>query len=373
MKKKEITEIKKQFKATECAITRLRGCYVNPNGEAVIYMNKPFMSLPEEEMFKYLRIATDCLRGKLGDKLHNLAADEGNMSFGEMLEPLRRTRLKDDNVFKDFCEEVIENNRDWVGGYMILAMHSVYDIPGVTKDGMDLDDASESVYAYVLVCICPVALPIPYIGYNEFKNVFERVTPPLAMLGPKMGILYPAFNNRRADTRGALLYLDNPGIGDGIVRMLFSCSVGRTDKEKKEAFEKVMQRVLSDRNGFGQLKDIYERIINRLMEWREEDDLELTKRDMKSILENAGANPNTLEEFEDTWDEFLGDKEKLTAKKIIDEKRLRVETEGAVINVKPSGLGKVTVENTAGMKFLTIQITGRTEVNGVPVKEDPEK
>lgn len=369
MKKREIAEIKKQFKVTECSITRLRGCYVNPNGEPEAWINKPFMSLPEEEMFKYLRMGTDCLRGKLGDKLHNLAAEPENLEFGEKLEWLRKTRLKDDEVFEDFCAKVMESNREWVGGHIILAMHSVYDIPGVTDDGIEMEDASESVYEYVMVCICPVARPIPYIGYNEDKHVFERTVPPLAILGPKLGILYPAFNDRRADPHGALVFQDNPNTGNTTIKGLFNCSIGRTDKQKKEALENVMQRILSGQSEFWQLKDIYERIINRLLEWNKEDDLMLTKKDIRAILEEAGAALETLEEFDDIWDEFFGEEETLPAKKIVDEKKLKVETDGAVINVKPSGLRKVTVEHANGEKYLTIQITGRTEVNGVPVKE----
>ena len=103
-----------------------------------------------------------------------------------------------------------------------------------------------------------------------------------------------------------------------------------------------MYKLLSGRSGFGQLKDIYECIIRRLMEWNQEDDMMLTVEDLKKVLTEAGADEETIEEFED----------------------------GAVINVKPSGLSKVTVETVAGTKYLTIEIAGRTEVNGVQTKEN---
>lgn len=185
-----------------------------------------------------------------------------------------------------------------------------------------------------------------------------------------MGILYPAFNDRRADPRGALVYRANPGSCENIIKNLFNCEIGRTDAQKKEEFQKIMDKLLSGRSEFGQLKDIYECIIRRLMEWNQEDDMMLTVEDLKKVLAEAGADEETIEEFEDIWDERFSRTEKLTAKKIVDEKKLRVETDGAVINVKPSGLSKVTVEAVAGIKYLTIEIAGRTEVNGVQTKEN---
>ena len=287
--------------------------------------------------------------------------------FALSLEELRRTKLKDDEAFEDFCADVMGAG-DWTGSYMILAMHNVYDVPGLAKDGTEMADASDTVYEYILACICPVVRPIPYIGYNEAAHVFERIVPPLMMSGPKLGILYTAFNDRRADLRGALVYRANPGSFGGIIKNLFNCEIGRTDAQKKEEFQKIMDKLLSGRSEFGQLKDIYECIIRRLMEWNQEDDMMLTVEDLKKVLAEAGADEETIEEFEDIWDEKFARTEKLTAKKIVDEKKLRVETDGAV--VKPSGLSKVTVETVAGTKYLTIEIAGRTEVNGVQTKEN---
>lgn len=95
-------------------------------------------------------------------------------------------------------------------------------------------DASDTVYEYILACICPVVRPIPYIGYNEAAHVFERIVPPLMMSGPKLGILYPAFNDRRADPRGALVYRANPGSCETLSRICLTAkSAGRMLRRKK--------------------------------------------------------------------------------------------------------------------------------------------
>ena len=49
MNKKEVTEIKKQFTPSNCAITRICGCYVDGEKEKKTEMKDAFLSLPEEE------------------------------------------------------------------------------------------------------------------------------------------------------------------------------------------------------------------------------------------------------------------------------------------------------------------------------------
>lgn len=56
MNKKEVLEIRRQFSPENCAITRICGCYVDHEKEKKMEMKKAFLSLPEEEAFKYFDI-----------------------------------------------------------------------------------------------------------------------------------------------------------------------------------------------------------------------------------------------------------------------------------------------------------------------------
>ena len=58
MNKKEVLEIRKQFSPENCAITRICGCYVDHEKEKKMEMKKAFLSLPEEEAFKYFETYT---------------------------------------------------------------------------------------------------------------------------------------------------------------------------------------------------------------------------------------------------------------------------------------------------------------------------
>ena len=72
MNKKEISEIKKQFTPENCALTRLCGCYVDGEKNKKAEMKEAFLSLPEEEAFKYFEIFRKTFSGTIGKNLLNL-------------------------------------------------------------------------------------------------------------------------------------------------------------------------------------------------------------------------------------------------------------------------------------------------------------
>ena len=72
MNKREISEIKKQFKKDNNAITRICGCYVDAEKQIKTTLKEAFFALSEEEIFKYYEIFKKSLSGGIGKNLHNL-------------------------------------------------------------------------------------------------------------------------------------------------------------------------------------------------------------------------------------------------------------------------------------------------------------
>ena len=112
MNKKEISEIKKQFTQSKCAITRICGCYVDGEKNKKTELKEAFLSLPEEEMFKYFNIFRKTLSGTIGKNLLNmefpLETEEpgGTQHF---LMRLKASALKEDYILEEFYDKVIEN------------------------------------------------------------------------------------------------------------------------------------------------------------------------------------------------------------------------------------------------------------------------
>lgn len=143
MNKKEISEIKKQFTPANCAITRICGCYVDADKNKKTELKEAFLSLSEEEMFKYFDIFKKTLSGTLGKNLMNMEFPLDQEKEGgkqEFLMRLRASKLKDDGLIEEFYDKIIENY-DYPENYYIILIHAVYDIPGKTSDGIEMDDA----------------------------------------------------------------------------------------------------------------------------------------------------------------------------------------------------------------------------------------
>ena len=105
MNKREIAEIKKQFKKDKNAITRICGCYVDAEKQIKTKFREAFFALSEEEIFKYYEIFKKTLSGGIGKNLHNLEFsihDEGEDSAHALLMKLREDKLGDDEVVENF-------------------------------------------------------------------------------------------------------------------------------------------------------------------------------------------------------------------------------------------------------------------------------
>ena len=54
MNKKEVLELKRRLKKDQATFTRLVGCYVDCNHEKICKFGSKFLTLEEEEYYKYL-------------------------------------------------------------------------------------------------------------------------------------------------------------------------------------------------------------------------------------------------------------------------------------------------------------------------------
>ena len=176
MNKKEIAEIKKLFTPSHCAITRICGCYVDAEKNIKTKLKEAFLSLEEEEMFKYFKIFKSTLSGTIGKNLLNMEFPLSQESEGgtqEFLLKLRNSELKDEALIDEFYEKVMADYL-YPENYYIILIHGAYDVPGRASDNLDMDDASDYVYEFILCSICPVKLDKPGLCYNVSHNTIEN-------------------------------------------------------------------------------------------------------------------------------------------------------------------------------------------------------
>ncbi len=372
MNKKEISEIKKQFTPSHCAITRICGCYVDGEKEKKAQMKEMFLSLPEEEMFKYFDIFRKTLSGTLGKNLVNMEFPMETEDFGgtqAFLMSLRESQLNDPNLLNEFYDKVIESY-DYGENYLILLIHSVYDVPGKTTDGLEMEDASDEVYDHILCAICPVKLSKPGLSYQAETNSFhDRIRDWIVEL-PEVGFLFPAFNDRSTDIHNILYYTKNPeDLRSSLVDQLLGCVLPLTAKNQKETFQTIIEDTLGSDCDYETIRNIHENLHEMMEEKKEEPDpLVLDKTDIKNLLAGSGVQPEKLEDFEKHYEASAPEPVPFMASNIANTRKFEVKTPDVIVQVNPARSDLVDTRIIDGRRCIVIEINDAVEVNGIPVR-----
>lgn len=375
MTRKELNEIKSQYTLEDCGILRLCGCYVDGERNKITQFNENFLNLPEEEKHKYFDIFKKTLSGTPGKNLVDMKfnvdayADEGARTF---LMNLRDSGLKDDRLLNEFYDRII-NNYSYVGNYLILLINQVYDIPAVTTDNIEMDDASDEVYSYILCSICHVNLSKPGLGYDEEDNNFHDKKQNHMVDVPDVGFLFPAFNKRSADEDMTLFYTkDVSEFEDGLIDCLLDCAVPLPAKQQKETFTSLVNEALGEEADLEIVKNIHENLEQIIEEKKQESPapVMLDKTEMKDLLEKSGVKEEKLENFEEHFEMAAGEHGKLVASNVSSGKKFEVKTPDVVIKINSDKTDIVSTQIIDGRQCLVIQIDERLEVNGITVNPD---
>lgn len=372
MIKSEISEIKKLFTQNNCSITRICGCYVDGEKNKKTEFKEAFLALPEEEMFKYFEILRKNLSGSLGKNLLTLefplkSEEEGGTQ--EFLLRLRDSKLKDDALLEEFYDKIIEAY-EYVGNYLILVIHDVYDVPGKTSDGFEMEDASDEVYEYIMVSICPVNLSKPGLSYNAAENTFQNRIRDWVVAAPEHGFLFPAFNDRGADLHSTLYYSKNADeLKEDFVNIILNCPLPMPAGGQKVSFQTLIEETLQETCSIEAVINIHEK-LNEMIEEHKEDPVPLTldKEDVKTVFASSGVSNEKMELFDRCYDATAGEKTELVVNNVVNTRTFEVKMPDVVIKVNPERMDLVETKTIDGRECLVISLGNDVEVNGITVR-----
>ncbi len=371
MNRKEIMEIKKRLKKDACTFTRMCGCYVNSEHSQVTRFTKTFLNLDEEELFKYLEIAKKVLSGTVGNNLLELEfplSEEAPGGKQQFMLGLRESRLKNEDLL-DLFYQLVTENYDYAGNYLILLFHDAYDVPVKTKDHKSLDE-SEEVYEYLLCAVCPVTLSKPGLGYLEESNEIGLRMRDWIVGVPDAGFVFPAFTDRSSDIHAALFYTKNtkePPME--FMEGVLGCDRKMTAFEQKEVFRSILEDTLGQECGYETVKEIHDKIQEKITEntsmpdsAEETEPIELTKETLKDILNTSGVDEEKIAQSEQIYDEKVGNV-KLYAENVVDKRKFEVKTYDVVLHVKPEKASQIKSQMIDGQKCLVIPMDANENVN----------
>lgn len=326
MNQKEIMELRRRFTKDSCTFQRIRSVYVNAGKQKVTTANSRFLSLSDEEYFKYLEIAKKTLSGKAGDTLLNINMNTGDTKQEDMvklLNALKACQLEDDVLTEQLFDHIIDTY-DSAEPYFIVIYYDVYDVMTKTSDNNKLDE-SEEAYEYLLCSICPVKMSKPGLGYLEDKNVIGPRDRDWVVQPPAVGFLYPAFNDRSTDLDAALFYSKNTKEPDHtFMTQLFGCPTVETKTEKMKKFASVLIASVGDDSNAKSMTYNFHEKLNELAEEREEQDQTdkpLTAEDVKEVAKEAGMDESQAEVAARTYEKTFRNDEP-SASAVVDNKLL---------------------------------------------------
>lgn len=414
MTKKDILELKKRLKKTDCTITKLCGCYVNGEKEIILNLEETFLNLEDEEFFKYLDIAKKTLSGTLGNNLLELPFPLHEEEAGgkqQFLMGLRESQLKNEDLLSVFYQLIIDNY-DYAGNYLILIFRDAYDVMTKTSDNLKLDE-SEEVYDYLLCAICPVTLTKAGLGYLETENRIGTINRDWVVNAPDTGFVFPAFSDRSTDIHSVLYYTkDAKEPHKEFMELVLGCNPKQTATEQKNIFQTIVKKAIGDEQKqeevFMEIQETFSQMVEEqeAFEDIEAEPLLLTPTSIQEALSLSGLPEEIMEKIEascteDFTDtpviEHLIDNKVLAASAIKRKEQVLVEqihqlqerleevsvtkeqSEDAsdydtpsefdvVLKVKPEKIEQITSQIIDGKKCIIIPVDEdeHTSVNGVP-------
>lgn len=370
MNQKELNELRRRLRPEKCAVKCIYGCYVNTRKEIISYLDEPLGRMSEQEEEKYLGLLKKTMSGALGRNLIDVVfSTEQVMDSDEyrLLSALRESELKSGEIREEFYRKVIDALDMGDSNYLILLAYDTYDVPKRGKDEQD----SDSVYRYVLCCVCPVKDGKMELGYFAGENEFHSCAPEQIVSAPELGFLFPAFDNRAANIYNVLFYTRSAGdLHQDFLDAVFHTEPPMSADEQREAFASALTAALEDACRLEVAQALHERLREKIESHRETRDpepLAVTVREVEDILVQQGVSQERAESFRRECADRFGENAALNPDNLIDSRRFEIKTGEVTLTVDPAASYLVEARVIDGVKYLLIPAGNDVEVNGLAV------
>lgn len=377
MNEKEVAELRRRFRPEKSSVTHVRGCYVSDQGEIVSQFDQSLALMPQEEGENLLSLLRRTLSGGLGRNLINLSFSTAQVVDSpehKLLMALRDSELRDEEVVETFFQQVAESFR-LETGYLILLAYDSYDVPYRGKDGGSLEDASDTVYSYILCSLCPVKQTKPVLSYHIPENLFRNREVDWVVSPPEAGFLFPAFDDRCANLYETLYYTKNTAEShQELVDVLFHRELPPPADTQKETFQSLLATTLEGDCNMEVMQSVQGHIVNMMEEHKENKDLEplvLSKGALEMVLSASGVEEEHRDAFAQRFEEEFGVDARLCPQNLVDKKQFEVRTPDVTIKVNPERSDLVETRIIDGAGYILIRAEGGVEVNGVPIRLTP--
>lgn len=380
MNQKELNELRRRFKSDHSGITHIYGCFVNAAREVVAETDTSLGMVSKEEQEMYLALLKKTLSGTLGRNL--ISVPFRNEQVAEksdehaLLQTLRECACSDEKARRDLFERIITSIDMQGENYLILLAGDAYDVPSHHKDSAP-DENSDEVFRFFVCSVCPVKDSTAALRYFAEESAFRGTSTGQTVAAPAVGFVFPAFDDRRANIYDVLYYShDTAEIHPELIDGLFRVEPPMSAAEQKENFSETLAETLENDCSFDVVQAVHEDICSRILEHKESHDpdaLEITARDVVSVLRTNGVPLEKTEKFERECEKRYGAHATLDPKNLVESKKFEVSTPEVKITLPSEYSYLVETREIDGRSYILIPADGGVEVNGINVNLHEKK
>lgn len=376
MNKSNVTEIKKTLaiKVDDIpSIDTICTCFVNGNKDKLITNTEKYMSLDEEEQFKYIEILKNVLTGAIGKKLINLEYNSSPQSTSAQknLQEEYANMFSDDEFRNRLFDRIIENY-EFDENYLIVAGHGIYDAPIKASDGAKLEDETNT-YEFMIVAVCPVHSTKAGLTLDSKTGRMVSSKQVQIVQTPINGFLYPAFNERETDIHSMLYFTKKPEEDHAeLIEALIGTKAPTSSVKQQSIFENILAEVTDEKADIEVVKAIQENLSEMVDNAQAgSEDKTLTKEDIKSVLVDSGIDNSRLSNFDQLYKEAGGEEQmEFKPQNLITLDKFSIKSPDIEIKIKPDKRRLVRHEKLNGKNCIIVELEeGNIELNGIQISE----
>ena len=369
MNEKEVSEIRRRFRADKSNINHVRGVFVNEKKEIVSEFDQSLGMLSEEESGAILSVLKKALSGYIGRNLIDINFSNEQVLNSEehkLLSTLRSSELRDNDAVHALYEKILPSI-EMDGNYLIMLAYDSYDVFSKSASGED-GDSSES-FSYILCAVCPIKSSKYSLTYYIHENRIRNVCEDAVISAPEFGFMFPTFDDRKTNIYNALYYTKSVSEKrEGFINAVFNTELPMPAAEQKETFNSLLAETECSFDVVESVHAELSAMIDNHKESREEEPLTVSKTTVKDILRASGVAEDKLEVFEKKFDESFGENAELSPQNIIDRNKFDLRTADATIKIDPERSEIVETRVIDGTKYILIRADSDVEVNGVNIR-----
>ena len=287
----------------------------------------------------------------------------------DTLMQMLNSELKEPQVLQAYFEK-IRDSYAYVDNYYIMLVYGVYDVPGKTADGIEMEDASDVVYKFNLTLLCPLKPSKAGLMYNPVDNSLENAMRNMMVEMPMNGFLFPAFNERMSDVHAALYYTKKPSeLNDSLLMDVFGCEIPATAGKQNEMFINAIEAV--EEMTFDKAKAIYSNMREHEMELKDsQEEVVVDKKETARILEESGFEEEEIQAFTKTFDEATEENGKVLLSNVFEgSNKLKIKSGKTEVSLPVEHTDAIEVRKIDGKNCIVIEISDDLLVNGVKINK----